>query len=509
MSESPVSRSPYQVALTRTSQAAYPSAPPFSPHTAYAEYGFGHLSREPNHVYAAVRRVLALAGLDKGGVDTSQWNPLGEYVGPGGTVVLKPNLVREFHPRDPDGWQWVLTHGAVIRAAADYALRAVGPTGRVVIADAPQTDSSFIGIVTALGLDQLRDFYQERGFSVDLLDLRQEEWTTRGGVVTARRRLPGDPAGTVAFDLGDRSEFVGHPGAGRYYGADYDSRVVNHHHTDGRHEYLLSATVMQADLIINLPKLKSHKKAGITLGMKNLVGVNADKNWLPHHTEGWPGNRGDEHPRPSARHRAERAVVGGLRRAALAWPGVGTRTLRIARRGGTPIFGDGDTTIRSGNWWGNDTVWRMSLDLNKIIHYGSPDGTLTETPQPTRHIVLVDGVIAGHRNGPMSPDALPGRLVAFGTTPAAVDAAVTVLFGFDPERVPTVRQGFRCHRLPLANGDWREVELVGDDTDWNGPIGNIHPTATLQAEPHFAWKGRVELSWGDVRTTASNRSGSP
>ncbi|ABW11593.1 conserved hypothetical protein [Parafrankia sp. EAN1pec] len=483
----------HQVAFTRTAAAAYPSNAPFSPDTSYPEYDLGHVNDEPNPVYAAVRTVLRLAGLDPTAVDTSSWNPLGDLVASGGTVVVKPNLVRESHPRASAGWKWVLTHGSVIRAVADYAFLAVGRSGRVVVADAPQTDSSFAAISTVLGLDQLSRFYLDRGLQFELVDLRQEEWTTRGDVVVARHRLTGDPAGAVAFDLGHSSEFVDHGGSGRYYGADYDSRVVNEHHSGGRHEYLLSGTVMNADLIINIPKLKSHKKAGITLGMKNLVGVNADKNWLPHHTEGWPGNNGDEHPRADTRHRIERKAVAGLRRAALAWPRVGGHVMRLARQGGTHVFGDGDTAIRSGNWWGNDTVWRMSLDLNKIVMYGRADGTLSSQPTARRHVVLVDGVIAGHRNGPLNPDAIPGRLLAFGRTPAAVDAATTYLFGFDPDRIPTVRQAFICRHLPLAAGDWRDIELVGDDENWCGPLSSLAAGVTLLAEPHFAWKGRVEL----------------
>ena len=34
----------------------------------------------------------------------------------------------------------VVTHGSVIRAMADYAALAVGPEGRVVVAEAPQQD---------------------------------------------------------------------------------------------------------------------------------------------------------------------------------------------------------------------------------------------------------------------------------------------------------------------------------------------------------------------------------
>ncbi|MDT3443973.1 DUF362 domain-containing protein [Pseudofrankia sp. BMG5.37] len=484
-----------QVATTRTDDARYPEEPPYSPSHAYPEYRLSHLADEPNHVYAAVRRVLRLAGLDPSRVDTARWNPFGDLVGPGGTVVLKPNLVRERHPRDPDGWRWVLTHGSVIRAAADFAFAAVGPSGRVVVADAPQTDSSFAAIVRVLGLDRLCAFYAGQGLTLGLVDLRQEEWTTVDDVVVDRRRLAGDPGGAIAYDLGDASEFVGHSGSGRYYGADYDSRVVNAHHSGGRHEYLLSGTVMNADLVVNLPKLKSHKKAGVTLGLKNLVGINADKNWLPHHTEGSPRDGGDEHPSPGALHRLERTAVAGLRRAATMSPRLGGELMRLARHGGTHVFGDGDSVIRSGNWWGNDTVWRMCLDLNKILAYGRPDGTLAARPEPgRRHVVLVDGVLAGQRGGPMNPDPLPARLLTFGATPAAVDAATAYLFGFDPDRIPVIHQAFRCARLPLAHGSWRDIELRGDDDAWHGRLGAIAPDAVLRAEPHFAWRGQIELT---------------
>lgn len=49
-----------------------------------------------------------------------------------------------------------------------------------------------------------------------------------------------------------------------------------------------------ADVFINLPKMKVHKKTGVTLSLKNLVGINADKNWLPHYSGGSPRNGGDQ-----------------------------------------------------------------------------------------------------------------------------------------------------------------------------------------------------------------------
>jgi uncharacterized protein (DUF362 family) len=72
------------------------------------------------------------------------------------------------------------------------------------------------------------------------------------------------------------------------YGAEYETSELRSHHHDDIHEYLISRTVIEADCVINLPKLKTHKKTGITVSMKNLVGINGNKNWLPHHREGTP-----------------------------------------------------------------------------------------------------------------------------------------------------------------------------------------------------------------------------
>ena len=49
-----------------------------------------------------------------------------------------------------------------------------------------------------------------------------------------------------------------------------------------------------ADVVINLPKLKTHKKTGVTISLKNMVGINGYRNCLPHHTIGTPDASGDE-----------------------------------------------------------------------------------------------------------------------------------------------------------------------------------------------------------------------
>lgn len=478
--------------------ARYPALAPFHPLEAYAEFpGAAVASSGANEPFRLVREALRLAGLDAARFGTAAWNPLGELIRPGETVLLKPNLVKEFHPRDPDGWQYVLTHGSIIRAAADYAFKAVGPKGTVIVADAPQTDSSFDKICAVLGLREIEAYYHGKGLDFRLIDLRKEEWTNRDGVITARRTLAGDPAGYVAFDLAEASEFVGHDGTGRYYGADYDSAELNRHHSGGKHEYLIAGTAVKADVVLSLPKLKTHKKAGITVSLKNLVGINGDKNWLPHHTEAGNGLPGDECPSHGGKHAAERTLVRWFR-AVSRIPGVGGLIHRLARRAGRKVFGDTEEVIRSGNWWGNDTVWRMCLDLNKILLYGNPDGTLRENRPENRkrHFVLVDGVIAGAGRGPMNPDPVQAGLVVFGVNPASVDAACAVLMGFDPEKIPIVRQAFHCQLFGLAEWDWPDVQVASDRADWCGRLQDLDSKSMLRFEPHFGWKGRIERDRG-------------
>lgn len=485
---------PEQVVVERADSAVYPKQSPFSPSEHYPEAPFRDIAGEANNVYATVRKCFQTAGLDPENSGTDRWNPLGEYIRPGDRVLLKPNLIKATHPRDPNGWVYMLTHGSMVRAAADYVSIALAGRGAIVLADAPQTDSSFTSILSVLQLDKLANFYNERGISFELVDLRQEEWETRNGVIHTRVALPGDPHGNIAFDLQDSSELVGHRGAGRYYGADYDSRAVNIHHTEGRHEYLIGGSAISADVVLNLPKLKTHKKAGITVSLKNLVGINGDKNWLPHHTEGAPASGGDERPAPNGLHRLERWGAAHLRELTVRTPRLGTLFLRRARQLGRPVFGDTEAVIRSGNWWGNDTIWRMCLDLNKILLYGGTDGTL-RAPGPLgrkRYLVLVDGIIAGEGRGPINPDPVPAGLVMFGTHPASVDAAAAIIMGFDPDRIPIVRQAFRCREYSLAEWNWPDVEILSESTDWLGQLPTISASSTLHFEPHFAWKGHIE-----------------
>ena len=486
-------QNPTQVAVSVNGQP-YALTPPFHPPPEVSECPFPERANEPNAAYTGVRECLRLAGLDEPSYGTPHWNPLLGLIQPGETVLLKPNLVKESHPRDPRGWRYVMTHGSIVRAVSDYVWKALQGRGKIIVADGPQTDSCFDTIVRILGLDEIQRFYQQRGLCFELIDLRREEWTNRDGVIVERRKLPGDPSGNVAFDLAAASEFVGHLGGGRYYGADYDSHEVNRHHSDGRHEYLVAGTAIQCDVFFNLPKLKTHKKAGVTLSLKNLVGINTDKNWLPHHTNGNPALGGDEHPKPDTKHRLERKLVAASHKALLTFPGPGRWLARTIRKPGLRVFGDGDHVIRSGNWHGNDTLWRMVLDLNKLLLYGNAEGHLRDDNEPNRkrHYVIVDGIVGGEGCGPMDPDPVRSGLVAFGIHAPSVDAVCAYLMGFDPDRIPIVTNAFHCPSYSLGQGDWRTIEVRSNRPEWNGSLGAIPTQTTLRFKPHFGWEGYIE-----------------
>ena len=491
-----------RVGLARTQPTYAGLAPPYDPGKEYPELRglLGEGARGgANHVYAAVRAALFGLGLDADRFGEPDWNPLGALVPRGARVILKPNFIRHWNPLEQDGApgasvESVVTHGSVLRAAADYAFLAVGAEGSVAVAEAPQHDCDFDRIRQLAGLDELQRFYEASlNRELEVIDLRREAVVYRDAVIVERRSLPGDPAGYRMVDLGARSCFASSGlDPSRFRGADYDPGPTTSHHTGGRNEYLLSETVLSADLVVNLPKLKTHQKTGVTLALKNLVGINGDKNLLPHHCVGSVADGGDEFPGSGwldrARSRATEIARGWLAR------GTATRLVRWVRRAEKATRGD--AFIRSGNWHGNQTTWRMCVDLNRCLYYSDADGDHWDAPAPVRPVLTVmDGVVAGEGEGPLAPLDVPLGVVLAATDPVALDLTAVRLMGFDEQKLPKVRESMRDETLRITGvrnpADVAVVEVDAASFDAaDRRLDDLRAERTFT--PHPGWAGHVE-----------------
>jgi uncharacterized protein (DUF362 family) len=485
------------VGLCRTNPTYCGLESPFGPGKAYPEISglLGNASDgPPNHVYAAVRAALFALGLDREHFGTSTWNPIGALVPRGSHIVLKPNFIRHWNPSPDASIESVITHGSVIRAVADYAFLAAGPSGCVTIAEAPQHDCDFDEIRRVAHLGAIQDFYSDTlGSELGVIDLRRESVRYKDGVIVERTALPGDPLGYRLIDLGNRSVFTGSGlDPRRFRGADYDPGPTSQYHMDGRNAYLLSQSVLSADLIINLPKLKTHKKTGVTLALKNLVGVNGDKNLLPHHCVGSVSAGGDEFPgrRLVDRVRSEATEIARV----LLHRGLATRLIRLIRRAENAARGD--KFIRSGNWYGNRTTWRMCIDLNRCLYYTDADSEFFHADRPRRTVLtLIDGIVAGEGEGPLAPSDVPLGVILAATDPVALDLTCVRLMGFDPDKIPKIHEPMRDHTLRITavrnTADVRIIDMNPEaDRSHERSLDEISPIHHFR--PHPGWRGHLE-----------------
>lgn len=405
--------------------------------------------------------------------------------------MIKPNLIRESRLQDDD-WEYVITHPNVISAVVRWVYKALNGVGEVIIADGPQTDSDFEKIAKKAKLYQIEEKYREKpNFGVEIFDLREEKWITEDNVIVDKKLLTGDPKGYTEIDLGESSEFKFDDREGNYYGAAPDYKETQRHHSSGHHRYRVARSALEADLIINLPKLKKHKKAGVTLSLKNLVGIHGNRNYLPHHTMGTPEEGGDEFAHSSGKDKVQGKLNHLLQRF-LGLRGIGSSVERAVKKLGYYVFGQTQDVVRSGNWYGNDTVWRMILDLNKILFYATPKGEMRTTPQ-CKYLTIVDGIVGGEGKGPMSPDPKPTGLLIGGLNPVAVDTVAATLMGFAPRKIPTLANSFRLDNYTLADFAVESIKINSNEGIFDKPLNDINSEHTLDFEPHFGWKDHIEL----------------
>lgn len=484
----------------------YASTPPYHPARAYPEYPFREVGTEENPAYDALRQLFEQLGYDAEHRGTAQWNPLGHLVLPGNTVVLKPNFVVSRHAKGGELFA-AITHPSVLRAIADYVHIALQGRGRIVIADSPQMDCNWEELMAATRLDLVRDFYASHtSVPLDIIDLRDFAMIDANDLAysTNRKPLPGDPLGEIVFDLGDRSHFAGLGGEDNFYGADFDRSETIRNHSGGVHRYGLSRTIMSADVVISVPKLKVHKKVGVTLNVKGLVGMTTKKNYLVHYRLGSPSRGGDQ--LPDGLPQGDRLLVKSQRflfdRLLARQSAVGDllyQGVKLAYRVLAKPFIKPSAQANQfdgGNWHGNDTAWRMALDLLKIFLYGGTDGQLHDQVQ-RKVLCVVDGIVGGENDGPLFPDARPAGCLIGGSNPIAVDLVATRVMGFDPARVAQF-SGLRDARgFRFGIRDESDIEIRAESERVRDLLRT--GASLFFFRPHAGWLDFVELA----RTTGS------
>jgi uncharacterized protein (DUF362 family) len=452
---------------------------------------------DSNIEHAIARLADSLGWSDESG-------PFGRVIAPGARVLIKPNLV--LHQNEgPGGMECLVTHASVIRAAVEAALQT--QASEVLVGDAPIQGCDFEELTNKTGLAA---WARERTASDPrfrgLRDFRRTTCVLVHGVRVAAENLQSQDRFTL-FDLG--AESLLEPisdSRNRFRVAWYDHRLMARTHHAGVHQYLLAKEVLDADVVINLPKLKTHKKAGVTCALKNLIGINGNKEFLPHHRVGGPKTGGDNYPDDGPLKRAlefisDRQNLTTSYAAGMIWRiafGVLARASRYR----------GDRVGMDGSWSGNDTIWRTCLDLNRILLYGGHalhggnDGVMRNDVQ-RRVIHIADAVIAGQGNGPLAPDPLSLGLLMGANNAAAMDWVGAQVLAYAPEKISLVRHAFDQFRWPIAKFSSPTVRIVGD-LGAGSPPEILQPIRPLVSHP----VGWVDAAVGTPAKQAKRDGGS-
>lgn len=464
------------VFVVRT-DASYPAAP-------YEEEG---------SLFAALQSLFALWGKDPR-------NPFAGWLKPGDRVVIKPNWVHHTNYRE-DGVEALVTHSSLIKYLLDLLAIALKGHGSIVIGDAPLQSCNFAELVQRTRIAEVVG--QARAKYPDL-ELVIEDWRLTlldDGNAAQTRAVAYDglieknyallDLGTASF-LEDISDY-----ADRFRVTCYAPHLMASHHHKGKHEYLLTRRVFDADLVINLPKMKTHIKAGLTGALKNLVGTNGHKEFLPHHIRGASEDGGDGYYK---RHRLREwydtkydrfwDTYGDLSEAQRKF---GARLLGGLWRASRLLTND---STAAGSWSGNETVWRMTLDLNHLLYFSAQ--------APRRIISIVDGIVAGEGEGPLQPTSKHAGVLVGGENPAYVDCVLARLMGYNISRLPTPYNAV-YHRKSQFGGPHLEdvrVQVWQDGASRALPLDDLPDLEFVKPEH---WRraarssGRAEWSRSDFQ----------
>ncbi len=427
-----------------------------------------------------VRQALVLLDLDEAHHGDRRWNPLASLIKPGDQVLIKPNLVSEL-TQSGSGAECVVTHGAVVRAIADYAILAMQGRGRLILGDAPIPTSSLETVLQVSGLGAVIDFYRRHGVALTVKDFR--EVLKKRGAFKTWTHVSNPDGGSRLVDLGHFSSLSPMDGRHPHYRVTrHDPDAMARYHADGHHRYLVARSVLDADVVIGVAKMKTHSKAGVTGALKNSTGINARRECLPHYRSGAPTDGGDEYRAASPWRRCASRMLDCSRNCRV---GIFKPALHSASAVCWSVAGlFGADTTREGAWSGNDTLWRTIIDVNRILLFADKDGRIRQEPQ-RKVLFLIDGIVAGEGNGPLAATPRPAGVIIAGFSAAAVDAVMATVMGFDWRRVPSIREGLRAGLSLGGSQSGDDVRVVSNRQALCGYLGEGHKMFEFAPADHW------------------------
>ena len=388
----------------------------------------------------------------------------------GKKVLLKPNWVR--HDRVPTDEFCLRTHDSFLLATLTAVLKR--QPRAVLIGDAPIQGCHWSKIVTSQLREKIANLEKAYSVPVSIKDFRRVTFDPALNDAKEDRRPMGE---YLIFDVGSDSflEPITEEGKNNFRVTVYNPDRFSESHTKGMHKYCITRDLFDADVVISLPKVKTHQKAGITAALKNIVGLNGDKDFLPHHRIGGTGRGGDCYPGDSrVRYLAELAYDEANRNKGNLLFSILTRIGALLWRLSLP----GQYDRPGAGWYGNDTTWRMVMDLNLIVHFGTPDGKLASAQQ-REFFSLSDGIIGGQGDGPLLPGPLPLGIVSFTNSSALHDVCMAYLMGMKVDKIPLLRAA-----LDFMHSGGQEIRLNHEEV----PIEELRKYAAQAAMPP-GWVG--------------------
>lgn len=470
----------------------YPSFENFySPQHSYPEYIWPEdISNVKNDVYQAIRETLIALNLDKENFGSNKWNPLEDFISIGDTVLVKPNWVSNKNNNPDAGLDCLVTHTSVLRCILDYCVIALKGSGKIIIGDAPIQGADLEDLLITNHVYELIQFYKIRGVDIEIDDFRLLKVYGKNGVYNQKKEI-NSYDDTINVNLSSKSKFSEFDKFdSNYHVMDYSVKKTKEYHTKNNHIYNINKKVLEADVIINLPKPKCHKLAGVTGALKNMVGIVADKACLPHDSLGSKSKQGDSYPGRSiikASSNKIREYKTEFEDKHYYMPALFAKYIDYALR--YMIRRLNKNQYYWGAWHGNDTIWRTVLDLNSIVEYADKNGIIQSTPQ-RKLFHFADMIIAGDLEGPLSPSPKKTGIFVAGTDASLVDALITKIMGFDVKKIPTIYDAL----LEKHGTLFEEIKIgTNEPANLNRTLKEVSFPLETKFRPNSGWVGNIEL----------------